>query len=109
MRSFGWYEDPDDLNIAMEYFELGDLTRCLLSSPGGVLSEEDAQIIVFQLLEGLNYMHDNSFAHRDLKPGASHLSSLLHHRGYCKTSANAMETEYTYQIATTKRLVGENR
>ena len=49
----------------MEYFELGDLKSCLSSLPP--LREIEAQEIVFQILEALDFMHDNDFAHRDLK------------------------------------------
>ena len=48
----------------MEYLPNGDLHK-YLNSP---LPEKEGQQIVFQILEGLNFMHDNGFAHRDLKP-----------------------------------------
>lgn len=48
----------------MEFLPYGDLQQHL-SSP---LSEYEGRQIVFQLLEGLDFMHDNGFAHRDLKP-----------------------------------------
>jgi calcium/calmodulin-dependent protein kinase I len=48
----------------MEYFSEGDLHK-YLHSP---LSEKEAQVIVSQILEGLQFMHDRGFAHRDLKP-----------------------------------------
>ena len=51
----------------MEYLPRGDLHQHL-SSP---LSEEQGQQIVFQILEGLQFMHDMGFAHRDLKPAVS--------------------------------------
>ena len=51
----------------MEYLPAGDLHK-YLSSP---LPEMEAQHIVFQILEGLHFMHDNGFAHRDLKPAVS--------------------------------------
>lgn len=50
----------------MEYCELGDLQSYLSSVPP--LPETQAQEIAFQALEGVRYMHDNEFAHRDLKP-----------------------------------------
>jgi serine/threonine protein kinase len=64
VRSFGWYESGQSIFIAMEYFPFGDLQN-FLSSP---LPELEVQQITFQLLEGLGYMHENGFAHRDLKP-----------------------------------------
>lgn len=64
VKSFGWYENSESVFIAMEYFPLGDLQN-YLSLP---LSEEEAQRITSQILEGLAFMHENGFAHRDLKP-----------------------------------------
>jgi serine/threonine protein kinase len=50
----------------MEYLEHGDLHNFLLASEP--LHEDIAGEIAFQVLEGLSFMHENSFAHRDLKP-----------------------------------------
>jgi serine/threonine protein kinase len=50
----------------MEYLSSGDLYQCLSDKPA--LSEREAQDITFQILEGVYWMHDNDFAHRDLKP-----------------------------------------
>lgn len=51
----------------MEYFENGDLQK-YLTQP---LPETEAKTIASQVLEGLKFMHDNGFVHRDLKPGVS--------------------------------------
>lgn len=48
----------------MEYIRHGDLQQ-YLTQP---LAETEAKQIVCQILEGLECMHDNGFAHRDLKP-----------------------------------------
>ncbi|OKP13338.1 Rho-GTPase-activating protein 5 [Penicillium subrubescens] len=50
----------------MEYLELGDLYQYLHDKPA--LPELEAKEIAFQILEGLEMMHENDFAHRDLKP-----------------------------------------
>ena len=51
----------------MEYFDLGDLSKHM-EAP---MRETDACDIVFQILEGLWFMHSNGYAHRDLKPNVS--------------------------------------
>ncbi|KAJ5734006.1 Tetratricopeptide-like helical [Penicillium malachiteum] len=66
VKSFGWYESPDNLYIAMEYLEIGDLYDYMNRRPP--LSETEAQQITFQVLEGLGMLHENGFTHRDLKP-----------------------------------------
>jgi serine/threonine protein kinase len=48
----------------MEYLPDGDLQKYLRSP----LPEIEGQHIISQILEGLNFMHDKGFAHRDLKP-----------------------------------------
>jgi serine/threonine protein kinase len=50
----------------MEYLEVGDLSEYLRKMPP--LPEAQAQEITYQILDGLNMMHDNDFAHGDLKP-----------------------------------------
>jgi serine/threonine protein kinase len=54
----------------MEYLSLGDLYG-YVQSREEQLSESCAQTVVFQVLEGVNFMHDNDFTHRDLKPQVS--------------------------------------
>ncbi|KAJ5974082.1 kinase-like domain-containing protein [Penicillium waksmanii] len=66
VKSFGWYNTPENLFISMEYLKLGDLHDYLLDRPP--LSESQAQDISYQILEGLQMMHENEFMHRDLKP-----------------------------------------
>ena len=58
----------------MEYLEHGDLQKHLT----GPLPEVEAKEISSQLVEGLVFMHDNGFAHRDLKPGVSRTAIICH-------------------------------
>ncbi|KAJ5365917.1 hypothetical protein N7517_008803 [Penicillium concentricum] len=71
VKSLGWYDSPEYLLIAMEYLELGDLGVYLHRRPP--LPEGQAQEIAYQILDGLNMMHYNGFAHRDLNPTVSPL------------------------------------
>jgi serine/threonine protein kinase len=48
----------------MEYFPHSDLGRYITAG----FTEGETKIIATQLLEGLEVMHANDFAHRDLKP-----------------------------------------
>ena len=57
----------------MEYLPNGDLHKYL----GLPLPESEGQIIVSQVLEGLVFMHQNGFAHRDLKPAVSLFVRLI--------------------------------
>lgn len=53
----------------MEYLELGDLFAYTKKRPP--LPEDEVIEIIHQTLEALKMMHDNGFAHRDLKLGVS--------------------------------------
>jgi serine/threonine protein kinase len=55
----------------MEYLRLGDLAR--FRDRDGPFPEKTAGLIVRQVLEGIRFMHEINFAHRDLKPGVSDL------------------------------------
>lgn len=55
----------------MEYCELGDLDNYVKEH--GRLAEDQVWDIGWQILRGLRFMHDNDFAHRDLKPAVSTL------------------------------------
>ena len=64
MEFLGWFEDDDYVYLAMEYFPLGTLDKFISDE----VKERDAKLISSQLLEGLTIMHEEGFAHRDLKP-----------------------------------------
>jgi serine/threonine protein kinase len=64
---FGWFRDGSDVFLAMEYVPLGDL-ESNVAAHSGKISEIEARDITQQILLGLEIMHAESFAHRDLKP-----------------------------------------
>ncbi|KAK4059481.1 hypothetical protein Trihar35433_10757 [Trichoderma harzianum] len=66
VKSLGWYESDDSLFIAMEYFPMGDLQKYL--DAHAPLPENDTCQIISQVLRGLSVMHEEGFAHRDIKP-----------------------------------------
>ncbi|KFZ23289.1 hypothetical protein V502_02232 [Pseudogymnoascus sp. VKM F-4520 (FW-2644)] len=64
---FGWFKDGSDVFLAMEYVPLGDL-ETNVTAHSGKIPEVEARDITQQILLGLEIMHAESFAHRDLKP-----------------------------------------
>jgi serine/threonine protein kinase len=83
VKSFGWYKSSEYLFIAMEYLELGDLRAYLDHEKR--FPEHEAKEITYQILVGLYNMHDNRFAHRDLKPEVSLFSIIKSLRKPCLT------------------------
>lgn len=63
---FDWFQDDSEVFLAMEYVPLEDLER----NVGRVkkIPVTEAKCIIEQLLLGLEIMHAEYFAHRDLKP-----------------------------------------
>jgi len=64
--SYRHHEPWNSILIFMEYASGGELFSKLKPDVG--LSELEAQNYFRQLLEGVNYLHQNSFCHRDIKP-----------------------------------------
>lgn len=54
----------------MEYLPYGDLEDHLSNSED-LLPQDQVQGIVSQIADGIYFMHENRFAHRDLKPAVS--------------------------------------
>ena len=78
VKFYGWYETPSSLFIATEYCSHGDLGQYLHDN--GRLPEEETREIAIQVLGALDFMHEERFAHRDLKPAVS-LTPLCCPRG----------------------------
>ena len=65
-KFYGWFESEDAVFVATEFFEHGDLGAYL--EEHSRLIEDDAADITANVLEGLTFVHDLGFAHRNIKP-----------------------------------------
>ena len=59
-------QDEDNYYIIMEYCERGELFDYIVKKKK--LSEEEASNFFYQLISGVEYIHQNNIVHRDLKP-----------------------------------------
>jgi serine/threonine protein kinase len=66
VRSLGWYLSSNTLCIAMEYLAKGDLEIYLRNRPP--LREIEYREIIRQVTKALQLMHQEGYAHRDIKP-----------------------------------------
>lgn len=63
----------------MEYCKLGDLQMFLFDKcPGHRLPEDQTREIASQVLEAISCMHEEYFAHRDIKPAVRQTSHTFH-------------------------------
>ena len=60
------FQDYDNFYIDMEYCEKGELFDYIVQKHH--LSENEASIFFYQLINAVDYIHKNNIAHRDLKP-----------------------------------------
>ena len=72
VKFLGWFDNADALDavfLAMEYFPYGDLDQYISDQSSRMALRKTRPIeIASDLLEGLEIMHAEGFAHRDLKP-----------------------------------------
>ncbi|KAK3350415.1 hypothetical protein B0H65DRAFT_87090 [Neurospora tetraspora] len=66
IECLGWWTEGKYLNIAMEYLPLGDLRHYL--EKNGPLKGNDFKRVIFQVLLGLGFMHEQEYTHRDIAP-----------------------------------------
>ncbi|KAI5849632.1 ankyrin repeat-containing domain protein [Morchella snyderi] len=62
----GWYESHENMFLALEYVEGGDMSKYI--AEGGPKPVSEVKSIARQILEGLEILHSLSIYHRDLKP-----------------------------------------
>ncbi|EGG16363.1 putative protein serine/threonine kinase [Cavenderia fasciculata] len=65
VKVLGCVESQSQLNFILEYVENGSLRDVV--EKFGPLSEELATVYLYQLLQGLAYLHTNRIIHRDIK------------------------------------------
>jgi serine/threonine-protein kinase Chk2 len=58
-------DTPDAVYIILELMEGGELFDRIKCS--GKLTEREAKLIFYQIVEAVKYLHDNQITHRDLK------------------------------------------
>lgn len=76
VQAFSWYHIPEDLYIAMEYCEHGDLHTLITNTQNGV-DVKDSRSIMRKMAIGIEFIHLKGFAHRDFKPKVRVFCSLL--------------------------------
>ena len=66
IRVYSILEDEKNYYIIMEYCSKGELFDYIVAKKK--LSEEESSIFFYQLINGIEYIHNKGYAHRDLKP-----------------------------------------
>ncbi|GMI88221.1 CDPK-related kinase [Hibiscus trionum] len=67
VKFYDAFEDHDNVYIAMEFCEGGELLDRILAR-GGKYSEDDAKTVMVQILNVVAFCHLQGVVHRDLKP-----------------------------------------
>jgi serine/threonine protein kinase len=66
VRTFDIFDERDKIYLVLEYVPGGDFFDYMATRTK--LQELPAKVVVWQILEGLKYLHDNNIVHRDIKP-----------------------------------------
>lgn len=65
VQFLGWFENENEIFLAMEYIEGGDLSEYMTDHE---TAKSNAAEITKQILEGIQVLHEEGICHRDLKP-----------------------------------------
>ena len=68
VKYFGVYEDEYHIHILMEYLKGYDLSKIITLKQYNSYDEKDICEIICQLLNALNFIHNQNIIHRDIKP-----------------------------------------
>jgi serine/threonine protein kinase len=98
---YGSYVDRKEVWIAMEYCSGGSLTK-LMERRGRAYTEEEASVIVRNVLKALVYMHMSRRCHRDIKPE----NILLSGRGVPKLADFGISVQMGKGIQQMATLIG---
>lgn len=66
IRYYETYDSKDNIYIVTEYVKDGDLFDHILNN--GFIEEYEASLVIRQLIQAINYLHNTGIIHRDLKP-----------------------------------------
>ncbi|KAF3846062.1 hypothetical protein F7725_003140 [Dissostichus mawsoni] len=89
-----------DLTLVLEYIDQ-DLSTYLSKVPASGLSHDCIKDLMWQLLQGLDFLHTHMVLHRDLKPE----NILISSREEVKIADFGLARIYTYNIALTPGVV----
>lgn len=66
VRTYDIFDEKDTIYLVMEFVAGGDFFDYMLRK--GRLNESGAKHVMWQMLQGIDYLHDMNIVHRDIKP-----------------------------------------
>lgn len=66
VRTYDIFDERDKIYLVMEFVQGGDFFDYMIKR--GKLQEAQAKHVMWQMLQGIDYLHANNIVHRDIKP-----------------------------------------